>query len=265
MKVLSAVFALLMLSSCASYFKRQSCESTDWYKHGHQFAMSGQRLDSDPFLKECKQVEAMIDHAAVDKGFKAGMAAYCKEDVAYQKAFEGENYNYDFCESNKFTKLRASFDSGRRKLCSTGGYQFGAKGKKYAGQCSQLGEAAFLKNYNRGRRVYLNNEIRIAQDEIYSNNRKIQNLNYEVGRLNNQLMRLGSGNVIVKERKYDEFSNTYREEVRVEKDHSVQHEITSLKNRISSKNAEINSLRNKQSSLEERIRSFKRELATLEY
>ena len=260
-----AIFLLtLSLMGCASYMKRKACESTDWYQHGYQYAMQGKRLDSDPFIKECREVEAKMDYAAADTGFKAGMVNYCKEDNAYNKAFAGDSFNYDFCEPNSITKLKGSFLRGRDKLCNSGAYEFGASGKVYAGQCKDNNEPPFLKKYGQGRYKYLQNEIKIAQDQIYRNDRKMRNLQYEILNLQSQKNAMGAGNVMVREKKYDELTRTYRDEVRVEKDPHVQNELDRLSNLISRKRAEADSLKSQQDELDRKIIDYRREMTKIE-
>lgn len=264
MKLSALLLSLVFLTSCASYFKRKNCESTDWYQHGYKFAMQGKRLDADSFIKECRAVEAKVDFAAADTGFKAGMTDYCKEDSAYNKGYEGESYNYNFCSSNKKARIQGSFERGRDKLCSSGGYQFGASGKTYAGQCSTRGEEKFLKNFNRGRYKFLNNEIRMAKNEIYQTDRKIRNLQYEILNLQSQRNAMGGGQVIVRERKYDEFNRNYREEVKVEENPHVANEKMRLENIIRRKRSEVTSLKNKQTDLENKIREYQREITKID-
>lgn len=264
MKVVSSLLCLFLLSSCASYFKRKNCESTDWHAHGYKFAMQGKRLDSDSFIKECKQVEAKVDHAAADNGFKAGMVDYCKVESAFNKGVEGETYNYDFCSSNKIPSLKVSFDRGRTKLCTSGGYKFGASGKAYTSQCNSRGESSFLKDYNRGRYKYLQSEIRLSRNETYEIDRKIRNIQNDIYGLQGQINSLGSGQVLVRERKYDEFSRTYREEIKQTENASVANERSRLSNIISRKRSEISSLKNEQESLHKKIREYQRELTKID-
>ncbi len=71
-KIVLIIFFGLTLSSCASYFKRKACESTNWFEYGQKVAEQGQNLENDQFINECRKVEADISEPKLDLGFKKG-------------------------------------------------------------------------------------------------------------------------------------------------------------------------------------------------
>jgi hypothetical protein len=159
-----SALALILSSGCASYFKRKQCEQVNWYEHGYQLAMTGQRADRDQLVMECRKVEADIKESQLDRGFKEGMSNYCKPDIVLQTGKKGENLNLDLCDAGQAKILKAKHAEGVRLFCdSTNGYPFGASGKKYNGICPENMEAAFKKEYQRGRKKFL--EIRIDESQ----------------------------------------------------------------------------------------------------
>ena len=59
------LFICIALSSCSSYFKRQTCESTNWFEYGQNVALEGRRLTGDQFVLECQKASSDIDEPAV--------------------------------------------------------------------------------------------------------------------------------------------------------------------------------------------------------
>ena len=264
MRSLAVLASVLLLTSCTSYFKRQTCEKTNWYDYGFNKAMQGQRLTGDAFIGECKTVESKIDHAALDTGFKAGMASYCTPEIAMQKGEAGEGFNYNFCDSNITQRLKLQFKVGRDRLCQSGGYQFGAEGKKYSGQCVSNNEAGFLVKYKKGRYKFLQNEINLAREEQRQIDSQIWGLKNDVLSLQNQKLSLGSGVEIVHEQIYDPNSRTYRTEVKQSQDQNVQWEKDRLDNQIRSKRAEITSKEQRKQELQNKVSDLQREMTTIE-
>lgn len=171
---LVAMVILVSLSGCASYFLRKDCNKTNWFSHGQKVAMKGKRLDSDDFVKSCQKVEADVNWAQLDSGFKSGMSDYCKPQSAYGVGKRGEQYNYDMCSSSGGGKLRAAHDKGLTAYCKPdNAYRVGAQGKIYGNVCVEKDEESFLKRYHAGRKVFLTTQIENKENEIKALDRKI--------------------------------------------------------------------------------------------
>ena len=188
---LMALLVLTSLSGCASYFLRKDCNKTNWFSHGQKVAMKGQRLDSDNFVKSCQKVEADVNWAQLDSGFKSGMSDYCKPQSAYGVGKKGEQYNYDMCSSGAARKLKAAHEKGLVAYCKPdNGYRVGAQGQAYNNVCVDKDEEAFVKRYHAGRKVYLTTQIENKENEIRALDRKVaesererKNLRYQLNRI----------------------------------------------------------------------------------
>lgn len=265
-KILLLVSMTALLSSCASYMKRQECEKTNWHQFGYNVAMKGQRPDADTLVQECKKVEAKVDWQSLDLGFKEGMGNYCKLGTAYNKGRDGEQYNYDFCDSNMIKKLQAKFEKGREDLCTKDGYKFGSMGKEYKNQCSGEVEKKFLVEFNKGRKKYLRAVIVKNRQEVSNINQQIIMEQNNLISLQSQLNSLNSsrrGNYVT-ERVYDSRTKTYRSESKWVEDPSLGHEKSSVSYKISTARNKINDLQTRQRNLNDESLRFEQELSTMQ-
>jgi hypothetical protein len=143
------------LIGCASYFKRQECEKINWFEHGQNVAMRGDRLDADPVIAECRKVEADIAESKLDLGFKSGMQKYCDPANAYKVGREGDPFVRDLCEGPTIRQLMSEHKRGIVDYCKKeNAYQAGASGKKYRGVCTTAEEKDFLPGYRKGRKKW---------------------------------------------------------------------------------------------------------------
>ena len=166
---------------CASYLKRKSCESTNWFTYGQDLAMKGVRPGDDTFVQECKKVDADISESQLDIGFKSGMATYCKPETAFQKGKVAESFNPELCDPSKEKSLMKSHADGVIAYCQKdNGYGVGASGKVYGGICPANLEKDFKKEYLRGRKKYLETAIASEQQNIESLNYQISNKSVEL-------------------------------------------------------------------------------------
>ena len=150
----------LMVFGCST-FKKQ-CEATNWYQHGYDLAMRGQRPAQDEFLSRCRKSEAEISESQLDLGFKAGMQQYCLPDVAFQTGKKGQFLNMDLCDAGQERILKARHADGVKDFCQpSSALSFGASGAKYNNICPASLESAFLSEYRKGRKKYL--QLRIDQ------------------------------------------------------------------------------------------------------
>lgn len=170
-------WALLILSlnlfSCASYFTRQTCESTNWFDYGQKVALEGRRLTGDQFIVDCRKADADISESALDQGFKAGMEIYCTPEGIYKVGREGNFFNTEMCAGNGLNNLKARHNAGVLEYCQkANAYSAGTSGNPYNKICPATLERDFLPEFNRGRLKYINTMISQNQTQISELERK---------------------------------------------------------------------------------------------
>ena len=254
----------LSITSCSSYWKRKKCEKVDWFQRAHSVAMSGKRLDEDPRYAECKKVDAEINAAILDRGFKSGMGNYCKPSTALDKGAKGISFNYDFCESNDVPKLKAQHKEGNRRFCQPkNGYVIGSKGLVYNNQCSKTKEKAFLPRYKKGRQVFLKNEIAKSKGQIHGLNREISEKKLLRNQLNMRLYAIPKVIVVNKERTYDPVTKTYKESSSANESDESRRQREDLEWQIRSVTREIDTRIKKQNTVRDNIHKLRSELEGL--
>ncbi|MEZ0390600.1 MAG: DUF2799 domain-containing protein [Pseudobdellovibrionaceae bacterium] len=167
-----------LLSSCASYFTRKDCEKMNWYQIGYDAALRGDRISNDETVNKCRKVEAEISESQLDVGFKAGMSRYCQADGVFQTGKNGDLFNTDFCEPGQLSFLRKRHQDGLNSFC-TDGMTAGLSGKKYKNVCSPGQEKAFLPEYRKGRKKYLQGMIGNTESKVREANLELDKLSYE--------------------------------------------------------------------------------------
>jgi hypothetical protein len=225
------IFTSLLLCSCASYFTRKSCESTNWFNYGEKVALDGRRLTGDQFVLDCQKADADIDESNLDRGFKSGLEKYCMPDIVFQTGKRGEFFSTEMCSGLNVRKLQEVHAQGVSEYCDrSNGYSAGTQGKSYNKICPVEKEKSFLPEFNRGRRKYLisvasENENRIQQ--IQSDLSKVK---IEMSIKRNEVVRLES-------REKTDALNTQIA--------TAKSELRGLESRVRSKEGEIEDLRNK--------------------
>lgn len=195
-RLLMVLFALPLLSSCTSAFKKQ-CKETNWFQHGHDIAMSGKRLNSDSFPQRCEEEGVPVSFSEMDLGFKAGMSKYCQPDVALQTGKNGDPLNLEMCASSDHSLLRSKHHSGVLIFCeSSNGFPFGSSGKAYAGVCPKNLELAFLKEFRRGRKVFLTEQIAGKEAEVQELDGEIADLRNKQSEIKNEIAELSSSKLV---------------------------------------------------------------------
>ena len=260
------LLAAFALPSCASYFVRQSCNKIDWYEYGKSVAMSGNRLSGNTHVRQCEDAEANINYTALDQGFKKGMLDYCRPDTALAIGRRGEFFAPDMCDGENVRLLKSQHQQGVISYCQkSNGQSAGATGKRYNQICPKELEAEFLNEFNLGRKRYL-------AATVYQTNIEIGDLQNEINRLENEKNHLvsqlaiesaTSGRTMTREMKYDEFTQTYKEQVNYAEDASAQSRRSDLQMRMSSTDSEIANKRSQQSDLRKKIRELDGEMLTL--
>lgn len=167
---------VIFVAGCSSYFKRKDCESTNWFDYGQKVALDGRRLSGDQFISECYQAEADVAESDLDRGFKSGMEKYCQPETVYITGRNGNFFSTEMCVGQGLNTLQAKHKAGVVEYCQkSNGYSAGARGKPYNKICPAHLEAAFLKEFNRGRKKFI--------VTVLSEN------NQEISRLENQITR----------------------------------------------------------------------------
>lgn len=154
---------LVTLAGCTSWMTRQECEDLDWYHYGESVAMQGRRLSGDTQVKRCKEADFQVPYGQLDAGFKEGMNKYCQPKVVYATGKSGDVFNPEMCDPAQARVLQQEYARGLEAYCAVeNGFTVGTSGKKYQNNCPQKNEAAFLKEYRRGRKAYLTGKINEA-------------------------------------------------------------------------------------------------------
>ena len=181
MKALLLLILGLNLVSCASYMTRKNCEATNWYEYGKKVALEGRRLSGDDFIQQCYKAEGDVAESALDTGFKAGMEMYCQPETVYQTGRDGNFFSRDMCAPQGMSLLLKRHNEGVLAYClKSNGFAAGTTGRAYNKICPSTMEAAFMPEFNRGRKKFL-------QTEVYENERQISEIERETSRLNSDL------------------------------------------------------------------------------
>jgi hypothetical protein len=257
-------FVCLMSVSCASYFTRKGCEKVNWFQHAHDVAMNGKRLTEDNRLRECEKAETDINSAELDRGFKSGMENYCKPETALAKGTNGDDFNYDFCDSYLTPKLKAQHSEGIKKFCTPEmAYSFASSGGVYKNQCPAAMEKAYQVKYRAGRQVYLKNEITKAENEVASLDTEMRDLQSQRTQLNTRLALLPRRTVQTKTRTYDPKTQTYVESIANTEDPAIKSERDGIESELRRHNDSIQTKTERQAQLRSNIGNFRGELEAL--
>lgn len=258
------VMSLVASVGCASYFKRKECEKANWYQHGHDVAMSGKRLDADAFVKECQKVEAKMSWTDLDTGFKAGMSKYCTGDNVFEVGKAGKPFSYDMCDGESMSKMRARYNEGLRVFCTPGNaYRFGTSGGIYQNVCPKNLEDAWLGEYRKGRKVYL-------QAVITEKEREAQRLDGELYRLESKLSQLKMEKLRTEsqferrtERVFDASTGTYKEQTTTGLSEDTKKRVDQIGHEIRGVNSDISETRQKRQNVDLEISKMRTEMISL--
>lgn len=254
----------ILMSSCTSALKKQ-CESTNWFEHGYAVAMSGKPLNSDDLSRNCKKEDYPISESQLDLGFKAGMANYCKPEIVFETGKKGEKLNLEFCNPSEERKLTAKHQEGVAVFCDpSNGYPVGTSGRLYNNICPKNLEKPFLKEFTRGRKVYLAQSILEKEAQVNDLESSVSHHESEKNRLMLELATLPSGSVTTRQSVYDPNTRSYHEQTVTQADPNTESRRNSLKWDIDRENSSIRDIRSKQSTLRAQILEMKREKESIE-
>lgn len=256
----------LSLASCASYFKRKECEKTNWFQHGQDVAMRGQNLENDPFLNQCRKVEADIGESALDQGFKKGRANYCEPQTVFITGKKGEPFSADMCDGGNLKVLRQKHLQGVREYClPSNGETAGATGNPYKNVCPKDMESAFMPEFKKGRKKYLHAQVVSREGEVQDIDREIADLDRQRQRKMYELAAMGNGGskTITRTRRVGPTGVSVQDQVSVTEDDSAKQARDELKREIDQLDWQIKQKRNAQSEVREQVRQLRAEMLTL--
>ena len=166
-KIFVLTCVVTSVSSCSSYFKRKDCEAEHWYDYGYAVAMRGERPSSDAKVVECRKVGAEIDEGQLDVGFKSGMENYCKPETIFVIGKNGQFFNTDLCDPQQAPSLKLTHQKGVREFCAKDhAASVGASGTIYNSICPPDLEKAFLPEYRKGRKSFLQARIKNDSEKV---------------------------------------------------------------------------------------------------
>ncbi len=255
MNSLSIFFLSTILISCTSYFTRKDCESRNWFDYGYQVAMSGKRLNSDDYLSACRKVDADIQEAQLDLGFKSGMSNYCRPEIVFASGKKGQFFNNEFCDPGQIKMLTLKHQDGVRAFCEpSSGFTFGNSGGVYNQICPKDSEEIFLKEYRRGRKRFLAASISENQKRIQKIDSDMQISTMRKSGVENDLKIIEAVQLVKSNPIASNTAETDPAEVKKR----------DLRTKINQYDGEIRSLNMNKSKLQEQIYSMEKEVITLD-
>lgn len=243
---LAALVTSFCLVACSSYFKRKTCESTNWFEYGQSVALEGRRLTGDQFISECNNADADVAESALDRGFKSGLEKYCQPETVFQTGKSGNFFSTEMCTGQGLNVLTARHRAGVQEYCQkSNAFSSGAKGKAYNKICPAELEGAFLPEFNRGRR-------RFIESNIAENEKLVRRLDHEISSLQNEL-RFKTSEL-----------QRYQYMVAGNKDEKFMQRLNELNREQQNLESSIRSKESEQSRLLNKNREYKLELIKLE-
>ncbi len=260
------VIAAFSLTGCASYFKKRSCEKTNWYEFGEKVALSGKWLNSNQSLNECRKLEADVDESELDKGFKSGVSQYCTIKNAEYNGRIGGKFSEDICNGPQLNSLVQSYNKGLMFFCSKeNALEVGLSGKQYENNCPTNMEKNFLVGYKKGRLVWAKQSLENKTNELSSIEKELPFQKQSVSLSEHEVRILENMKTDMENRKNLAYGNQSQETITM-----YEIEINRISNDLSNKRFHLESLKTtlkdmekKQSQLKSEITSLKIELAQL--
>jgi len=264
-RVLFLCITCSSLVSCASYFLRKDCEKTNWFQHGNDVAMNGERLDSDDYIKKCERVEAKINYQDLDLGFKQGMGTYCKPKTVFNTGKTGKPFKEDMCDVPELKRLRMRYQAGLKIFCQPENAKiFGAKGGKYLNVCPSDLEPNFFVGYRKGRKVYLSGVISDKQKEMRSLDTRIDRIRRDRDRISYQLASFRPTKKLVMKQVQDASTGQMVNKMVMEEDERSVRMRQRMQRNMSSKDREVDSLQSRQEKLRSEVEQLNQELRALQ-
>lgn len=241
------------LSGCA-YFTKSKCEKTNWFERGETLALDGKYPQNDPFLKECRKVEADINEGQLDSGWKRGRDLYCSPERAFDTGKTGKLFAPDICSSSNTKHLLAAHAKGVRAYCTPEtGKLLGASGEKFNSICPDDLEVPFKQAYNKARKSHLEGLLPGLQQELVQKQMQLgqaqSQLSFAKGQqavLNGQLAQSKAASIV----------SPQTASLQAQFDQSTA-EVDQNQNNVSRLNGDINRLMSQISSVQAEIQGLK--------
>jgi hypothetical protein len=262
--VIASFTALFTLAGCATYFTRKSCEKTNWYQHGYDVAMSGKRLDADDYVKQCQKVEAKMSYSDLDVGFKAGMSHYCQEDNVYAVGKAGKPFSYDMCDGQSLKKMKLRYDKGIAEFCQPEkAYRYGASGEIYFNVCPKTAEEAWLKEYRRGRKVFLTAKIEEKRRQMMDLDSQIGSMQLHESTLRAESMSLSGRMTTQVDQVIDPVTGAYHQRITQIPDADAERRRQEIDTAIFSLEGDISARQGERDQLSKEVEKMNLEMVTL--
>lgn len=178
----SPIISVVLLSSCShpvqevfqlkpdpedQTLTERSCTKTNWFNHGHQIALNGQKVQDDEFLPVCQKVEGSVNQVQLTQGYAKGLLKYCSAGYSQEAGLQGRLMNFELCDTEDRQSLGQAHSQGLILYCDAkSAFAKGKQGVVYKYVCPKDLEAEFLVEYKKGRKEYLLSAIKQNDDEI---------------------------------------------------------------------------------------------------
>jgi hypothetical protein len=194
---LSIIFTLFFFTACASLTEKsctngfnsplsdvcrpilakKSCSSIDWFRLGKQTAQSGNSIEDNPHLIECRSLDAKVDEEKLAEGYKTGLDSFCDEKTAWSKGFNGREFKESaLCSKEANKKARISHTQGAKDYCEPKvGKDIGREDKVPLKKCGAAWEAQYrigLREFNQLKIEQLTTREKNLRENYYKLERK---------------------------------------------------------------------------------------------
>ena len=261
-----AYFSLLAtLPGCTSYFVRKECEKTDWFEYGKGVAMSGNRMSGNSYVRKCEDASTNINYTALDQGFKKGMSDYCRPEIVFATGRKGEFFAPDMCDGENVRFLKSQHQKGVSGFCQKeNGEAAGASGKPYNQICPKDLETAFLPEFRKGRKKYLEGAVHESQVQIDEIQNDMNRLQSQKQMIMMEVMTLSNAPRIRYETQYDSATQSYHQVTTSEEDPDTVMRRNSLQMDANQADSQLNVDREKIEKLRTGLHEMSLELSTLQ-
>jgi hypothetical protein len=194
------------------------------------------------------------------------MQRYCTAENSYKTGKEGDLFSRDLCDGPELSMLLQNYRKGVTDYCAkTNGQNAGASGKKYQNICPKELEPAFLVEYRKGRKKYVQAMISSREDDVRDIDGKISNkrsqLSYAQVRLNGLESQKSS---LEAQKNFTPAGNTGAIGYLDGRISSLSNDISTARNEVYSQQNEISTLERTRATKVDEIANFKAEMPGLD-
>ncbi len=241
----------LALSACSNWELKEKCEKTNWFSYAQGVSFSGKYLEEDSFVKQCRSVEK-VNSVDLDRGFKFGREKGCTYDEILSRGRQGQVVNFQFCDGLDAYTMKQKHREGLKIYClRDNGYPVGKSGQVYQNVCLTEEEKSFLPNYQRGRRDFLSDSIKLSQREIGAMRQSLESYEQELNRISREFTTLPHLQQCETKSVYDQ--NSHKEEMK-----QICQEPSHISNMRSNLDAQLSRTRTQKNELNSRLEERER-------